>query len=69
MNDSKINLQQKQTLYSFVHMTRVFFCKEHSTDVVPLPLDAQFTLNWEETEPQKSKHIGVRYIPLTLHRH
>ena len=74
MNDQKkkINIfQQKQTLSPFVHMSGVFFFyAELSTDVVPLPLNTQFPSTRRKTlSHKKSKYIGVRYIPLTLHRH
>lgn len=48
MNDpkkekKKINIfNKKQTLSPFVHMSGVGFYAELSTDVVPLPLNAQF---------------------------
>lgn len=64
----KINIfNKKQTLSPFVHMSGVGFYAELSTDVVPLPLS--FPRLGGNAEPQKSKYIGVRYIPLTPHRH
>lgn len=54
---------KSKTLSPFVHMSRVFSAKL-STDEVPLSLSTlSFPRLGGNAEPQKSKYIGVRYIP------